>query len=74
MAFDFKKEYKELYLPPQKPQIVDLPVMNYIAVQGQGDPNEEGGAYQQAVGVLYAVAYTIKMSHKGSHKIEGFFE
>ena len=74
MAFDFKKGYKELYLPPQKPQIVDLPVMNYIAVQGQGDPNEEGGAYQQAVGVLYAVAYTIKMSYKGSHKIEGFFE
>ena len=59
MAFDFKKEYKEFYLPPQKPQIVDLPTMNYIAVQGQGDPNEEGGTYQQAVGVLYAVAYTI---------------
>lgn len=74
MAFDFKKEYKEFYLPPQKPQIMDLPAMNYIAVQGQGDPNEEGGAYQQAVGVLYAVAYTIKMSYKGSHKIEGFFE
>ena len=74
MAFDFKKEYKEFYLPPQKPQIVDLPAMNYIAVQGQGDPNEKGGAYQKAIGVLYAVAYTIKMSYKGSHKIEGFFE
>ncbi len=74
MAFDFKKEYKEFYLPPQKPQIVDLPAMNYIAVQGQGDPNEKGGAYQKAVGVLYAVAYTIKMSYKGSHKIEGYFE
>ena len=74
MAFDFKKEYKEFYLPPQKPQIVDLPAMNYIAVQGQGDPNEKGGAYQKAIGVLYAVAYTIKMSYKGSHTIEGFFE
>lgn len=50
MAFDFKKEYKEFYLPPQEPQIVTIPPMNYIAVRGMGDPNEEGGAYQQAVG------------------------
>lgn len=74
MAFDFKKEYKEFYLPKSKPQIVTVPPMNYIAVRGKGDPNEEGGAYQAAIGVLYAVAYTIKMSYKGDHKIEGFFE
>ncbi len=74
MAFDFKKEYKEFYMPKNKPEIVTVPKMNYIAVRGKGNPNVEGGAYQQAIGILYAVAYTIKMSHKGSHRIEGFFE
>ena len=74
MAFDFKKEYKEFYLPAATPQLVDVPNMNFIAVRGSGDPNEEGGAYQQALGVLYALAYTIKMSYKGEHKIQGFFE
>ncbi len=74
MAFDFKKEYKEFYMPGNVPEIVDIPRANYIAVQGQGDPNEEGGAYQQAIGVLYAVAYTLKMSYKTDHRIEGFYE
>ena len=74
MAFDYKKEYKEFYLPAATPQLVDVPNMNFIAVRGSGDPNEEGGAYQQALGVLYALAYTIKMSYKGEHKIQGFFE
>lgn len=74
MAFDFKKEYKEFYMPPKKPVIVDVPTANYIAVSGKGDPNEEGGEYKQAVGVLYAVAYTLKMSYKTDHKIEGFYE
>jgi hypothetical protein len=74
MAFDFKKEYKEFYMPKSKPQIVDVPRANYIAVRGKGNPNEKGGAYQQAIGVLYAVAYTLKMSYKGDYKIEGFFE
>jgi len=74
MAFDFKKEYKEFYLPKDKPEIVTVPAANYIAVRGEGDPNVEGGAYQQAIGVLYAVAYTLKMSYKTDHKIEGFFE
>lgn len=74
MAFDFKKEYKEFYMPKNKPQIVNVPKANYIAVRGSGDPNEEGGAYQQAISVLYAVAYTLKMSYKTDYKIEGFFE
>ncbi len=74
MAFDFKKEYKEFYMPKSKPQIVTVPRANYIAVRGQGDPNEEGGAYQQAIGVLYAVAYTIKMSKKGDHRIDGYYD
>ena len=74
MAFDFKKEYKEFYMPKSKPEIVQVPKANYIAVRGQGDPNEADGAYQQAIGVLYAVAYTLKMSYKTEHKIEGFFE
>ena len=74
MAFDFKKEYKEFYMPPKKPVIVDVPTANYIAVSGKGDPNEEDGEYKQAVGVLYAVAYTLKMSYKTDHKIEGFYE
>lgn len=74
MAFDFKKEYKEFYMPGNVPEIVDVPRANYIAVRGQGDPNEEGGAYQQAIGVLYAVAYTLKMSYKTDHRINGFYE
>lgn len=74
MAFDFKKEYREFYLPPSKPAIVRVPRANYIAVRGAGDPNVEGGAYQQAIGVLYAVAYTLKMSYKTDRKIDGFFE
>ena len=74
MAFDFKKEYKEFYMPKNKPEIVTVPAANYIAVRGCGDPNEEGGEYQQAVGVLYAVAYTLKMSYKTGHRIEGFYE
>ena len=74
MAFDFKKEYKEFYMPKNKPEIVAVPRANYIAIRGQGDPNEENGAYQQALGVLYAVAYTLKMSYKTDHKIEGFYE
>lgn len=74
MVFDYKKEYKEFYMPKNKPEIVQIPKANYIAVRGEGNPNEEGGAYKQAVGILYAVAYTLKMSHKSDHKIEGFFE
>ena len=74
MPFDFKKEYKEFYLPKNKPQIVNVPKANYIAIRGQGNPNEEGGAYQRAISVLYAVAYTLKMSYKSDYKIAGFFE
>ena len=74
MAFDFKKEYKEFYMPKNKPEIITVPKANYIAVRGKGDPNEEDGAYQQAISVLYAVAYTLKMSYKTDHKIAGFFE
>lgn len=74
MAFDFKKEYKEFYMPKNKPEIVTVPKANYVAVRGEGDPNEEDGAYRKAIAVLYAVSYTLKMSHKSDHKIEGFFE
>ena len=74
MAFDFKKEYKEFYMPKNKPEILTVPEANYIAVRGKGDPNEKDGAYQQAISVLYAVAYTLKMSYKTDYKISGFFE
>lgn len=74
MAFDFKKEYRELYMPKNKPEIVTVPKANYIAVRGKGNPNIKDGAYQQAIGVLYAIAYTLKMSYKTDYKIEGFFE
>ena len=74
MAFDFKKEYKEFYAPPKKPTIVEVPPMNYIAVRGHGDPNEDAGEYKDSIGLLYAIAFTIKMSKKGSHQIEGYFD
>lgn len=73
MTFDYKKEYKEFYLPPRKPGIVTVPEMHFIAVNGKGDPNEPEGEYKAALGMLYAIAFTIKMSYKGSHKIEGYF-
>lgn len=74
MAFDFKKEYKEFYMPKKVPSIVEVPKMNYIAVRGKGNPNEEGGDYKNSIGLLYAIAFTIKMSYKGTHKIDGYFE
>ncbi len=74
MAFDYKKEYKEFYMPKTEPTIVNIPKMNYIAVRGQGDPNDEEGDYKAAIGFLYAIAYTIKMSKKGDHQIYGYFD
>ncbi|WP_077533640.1 GyrI-like domain-containing protein [Massiliimalia massiliensis] len=74
MAFDFKKEYKEFYLPKQKPELIEIPSMNFIAVRGKGDPNQENGTYKQAIGLLYGIAFTIKMSRMSSHKIDGYFQ
>ena len=74
MPFDYKKEYKEFYLPLKKPGIVTVPAMNFVAVRGKGDPNDPEGEYKAAMGLLYGIAFTIKMSYKGSHKIDGFFE
>ncbi len=74
MAFDYKKEYKEFYMPKNKPSIIEIPKMNYIAVRGKGNPNEENSEYKASIGFLYAIAFTIKMSYKGNHKIDGFFE
>ncbi|MBP5708755.1 MAG: GyrI-like domain-containing protein [Bacteroidales bacterium] len=74
MAFDFKKEYKEFYLPPAKPGVVNVPKANFIAVRGKGDPNDEEGAYKESIGILYAVAYTLKMSYKTDRRIEAYFD
>ena len=74
MAFDYKKEYKEFYLPPTKPCIVTIPAMNFVAVRGNGNPNDEDGEYKAALELLYGIAFTLKMSYKGSHRIDGYFE
>ena len=74
MAFDYKKEYKEFYMPKNKPSIIKIPKMNYIAVRGKGNPNEENSEYKATIGLLYAIAFTIKMSYKTTHKIKGYFE
>lgn len=74
MAFDYKKEYKEFYLPKSKPGIVEVPPMNFIAVRGKGDPNVEGGEYKESIGLLYGIAFTIKMSKMGDYRIEGYFD
>ena len=74
MAFDYKKEYKEFYLPPAKPGIVTIPTMNFVAVRGSGNPNDEDGEYKAALELLYGIAFTLKMSYKGSHLIDGYFE
>lgn len=74
MPFDYKKEYKEFYLPKKKPEIIEIPEMNFIAVRGSGDPNKEGDEYKASIGLLYGVAYSIKMSKMGKHQIEGYFD
>lgn len=74
MAFDYKKEYREFYLPKAQPAIVTVPRFQYLAVRGEGDPNQEGGAYKAAISLLYGVAFTIKMSKKSDHRIEGYFD
>ena len=74
MAFDYKKEYKDFYMPKNKPSIVTVPSMNYIAVRGHGDPNQGDGEYKRAIGLLYGIAFTIKMSKKGDHQIKGYFD
>ena len=74
MAFDYKKEYKEFYMPKNKPSIVTVPSMNYIAVRGHGDPNAEDGEYKHSIGLLYGIAFTIKMSKKGGHPMDGYFD
>ena len=74
MAFDFKKEYREFYLPKNKPELLTIPPMNFLAVRGMGDPNQEGGAYKEAIGLLYGIAFTIKMSMLGTKSLDGFFD
>ena len=74
MTFDYKKEYREYYMPKDKPTIINIPKMNYIAVRGKGNPNDENGEYKESIGLLYSIAYTIKMSYKTDYKIKGFFE
>lgn len=74
MAFDYKKEYKEFYMPKKKPELVEVPEMKFIAVRGKGNPNEEDGAYKEAIGLLYGIAFTIKMSKKSGHKMDGYFD
>ena len=74
MAFDFKKEYREFYLPKNRPELVTVPKASFVAVRGKGDPNEEDGDYKKAVGILYSVAFTLRMSYKTDHRIEGFYD
>jgi hypothetical protein len=74
MAFDYKKEYKEFYLPKQEPSFVPVPTMNYVAARGKGNPNEDNGLYMEAVQLLYSISYTIKMSKKTDHRMEGYFD
>ena len=74
MPFDFKKEYKEFDLPPKTPEIVTVPMMNFLSVEGEGNPNEKDGQYQAAMGLLYGIAFTLKMSKKGDHRIEGYYD
>ena len=74
MSFDYKKEYKEFYMPASTPNIVKVPKMNYLAVRGKGNPNDENSEYKESIGLLYSIAFTIKMSYKTSYKIKGYFE
>ncbi|NLI93057.1 MAG: transcriptional regulator [Peptococcaceae bacterium] len=71
--YDYKKEYKDLYQPKQKPVLVDVPAMNFIMVDGAGDPNTSA-EYQEAVELLYGLSYAIKMSKKSDRPPAGYFD
>lgn len=71
--FDFKKADKKLYQPGPEPVLVDVPAMRFLMAEGQGDPNTSA-AYQEAVEMLYGLAYTIKMSKKGAVQPPGYFD
>lgn len=73
MPFDFKKEYKDIYQPSRNPALIEMPTISYVAVRGKGDPNEEDGAYQQALQLLYGISFTIKMSPKSGHDIDAYY-
>lgn len=73
MAFDYKKEYKDLYFPKEKPDIVDVPEMVFIMLDGKGDPNT-CEAYKNALEVLYGISYSIKMSKMSGTQPAGYFE
>ena len=70
---DYKKEYKDLYQPKTTPSIVEVEEMQFVAVEGKGNPNDENGEYQRAIEVLYGIQYTIKMSKKGN-PVQGYFD
>ena len=74
MAYDFKKEFKEFYPTKTNPMIVKIPKMNFLAVRGKGNPNEEGSQYKQAINLLYPLAYTIKMSKNTDYRMNGYFD
>lgn len=74
MPYDFKKEQKELYQPKTAPALIHVPKMNYLAVRGKGDPNDPDGEYARSIPLLYGVAYTLKMSPRAGHVIDGFFD
>ena len=73
-VIDYKKEYKDLYSLKSEPMIIDVPEMQFVAVEGKGNPNDENGEYQNAVGILYGIQYTIKMSKKGNYVPNGYFD
>jgi hypothetical protein len=71
---DYKKEYRDLYLPKTEPSVIKVPEMIFVAVDGKGDPNEINGDYKNAVGILYGIQYTIKMSKMGTSVPDGYFD
>ena len=73
-VMDYKKEYKDLYLPKTEPSIIKIPEMVFVAVDGKGDPNETDGEYKDALEVIYGIQYTIKMSKKGASVPNGYFD
>jgi len=72
MAFDFKKEYKDLYSPKTSPTLIDIPEMVFIMVDGKGNPNTSE-EYKSAVELLYGISYTIKMNKSDGAQPAGYF-
>jgi hypothetical protein len=72
MKYEWKKQEKDLYLPKEKPELITVPKQKFLMISGKGNPN--GEEFSEKIGVLYSLAYAIRMMPKQGYTPEGYFE